>query len=776
MFVTMAAAQVSTPSTDARRIFATHDYTTTTGSSAGLREVWVDVKTPGARHPSDARTYAVGTIELQSNDVDPKFSGVAVGLPVDGYRTFNVGTTKQIAILQCRLADESIVWQRYFYGDATGDAARFTNARAVAVWPAEDPEDARIAICGETAEKILPLSQLTSELTNANASDPTGFVAVFDGAGVLQWSYQFYGHSFSQRCAITDLSIRVEQEGGTTYDVVTYCGISTHGNYSGATTPMTPLLPFDAPVPAQGSSYVGAGGDTDNGLGTWDGIFGRLRHDRTGGTTSKVFHSILGGSEMDGLFGLAALTEDRYGLVGNTTRLSSTQSAYAFPFTHGTADWNNAGGITPAYSVGTLTLFDASPTRTGNKLSLKGSYPIGRVGSWTTVARDIAVCVNTPVSPGDGFLAAIVGSTDDYTNDTNSLITSLSCTPGGQVSQGGGFDGFLATAFFEHSLSATTPVVFLYATFYGGSGYDALNGVAMCRDDNDRAYVTGQTNGSGSYDLIAGQYDLAATLLRSDVIGGSNAEASAPMGQSHATTGSFGYLSSIAGVPAGGGVDVDWRGRVTAVGGSTSAGQTVPFPNFGSGNLGPRGGVDGVRATFDMLPPGVWLTDGTGTRASAHGSLPQPSGYNGSVTPAACVAPFGHLPGAAGLTVSRGQIRYYGADPAGGTSDVLISSRAQVAGGGFVGAVMQVGFPGSPSFNGLAPNIEFWTPTNPVTLTATSSGLAEWRIFPSSLSSFMPNGNYEFTIQAIYLLSNPLSCDSGATLGLVASPGLVISY
>lgn len=774
MFTAMAAAQAST---DARRILATHDYTTTAGAAAGLREVWVDVKTPGARHPNDARTYAVGTIELESNDVDSKFSGEDVRPPVDTYRTFNLNSgTKQVVILQCRLADESIAWQRYFYGETSVDEARFTNARAVSVWPAEDPEDVRIAICGETAERRLPFSQLTTELANANASDPTGFLAVFDGAGVLKWSHQFYGHSFSQRCAITDLSIRVEQEGETTYDVVTYCGISTHGNYPGATTPLTPLLPFDAPVPAQGSSYVGAGGGTDNGLGTWDGIFGRLQHDRAGGTTSKVFHSVLGGSEMDGSFGLAALTEDRYAVVGNTTRLSSAQSAYAFPFTHSTADWNNVGGSTPAYSVGTLTLFDASPTRSGNKLSLTASYALGRVGSSTTIARDVAVREGSAWSPGLGFFGAIVGTTDDWSSSTDNLITNLASGTGTQGSWGGGFDGFLATLVVQQSLSATNPVIFLSTTFHGGTGDDGLNGVAMVQDDNDRYLVTGQTDsaGNGGHDLVVAEYDHNAYLLRSDVIGGSNIEASAPMGQNHATTGSFGYLSGIAGVPAGGGVDVDGRGRVTVVGSSLSAGQSPPFPNFGASNLGPLGGVDGVRATFDMLPPGVWRTDGTGTRASVHGTVPQPSGYNGGITPAACVSPFGHLPGAPGVPVTRGQIRYQGPDPAGGASNVLISSRIQATSTLFIGAVMQVGFPGSPGSDVLAPNIEFWTPTNPSALIATATGAADWLIFPTGAG--MPSGSYEFTIQAIYLLTSPLSCDTGATLGLVASPGLVISY
>jgi hypothetical protein len=45
-------------------------------------------------------------------------------------------------------------------------------------------------------------------------------------------------------------------------------------------------------------------------------------------------------------------------------------------------------------------------------------------------------------------------------------------------------------------------------------------------------------------------------------------------------------------------------------------------------------------------------------------------------------------------------------------------------------------------------------------------------VFPGG----MPSGSYEFTVQIVFLLSSALSCDSGATLALAATPGLVISY
>ena len=303
--------------------YSTHDWTVSGAEPiTAFPEAWADVKSPG-----DGRQYTVGTIEVQYTGVGAEFSE-EFAFPVTGASGFDftlLGVRRQVVMLQCTDATQSIVWQRYFYGSSTEAALRASNARAVAVWPTGIPTTTRIAICGETYDERLPEEGEGLEFTAATATSPTGFIAVLNGAGDLLWTHHVFGSDPSQSCAITDVSIRVEPDGRET---VTYCGISSHGD-PGAGVPLSPVKPF-APITEDPVSMVptSSGGDTDHGLFQWDGIVGRVSF-VPGEGKGIEFHSIVGGLEQDGLFGLAEIVfepegRDRFAVVGATQWASAT--------------------------------------------------------------------------------------------------------------------------------------------------------------------------------------------------------------------------------------------------------------------------------------------------------------------------------------------------------------------------------------------------------------------------------------------------------------------
>ncbi|MCA8977335.1 MAG: hypothetical protein KDC98_21615, partial [Planctomycetes bacterium] len=310
--------------------FTTHDATTTVSHTPpALFEAWADVKTTGGLVPGSGWTFCVGTIEVSTTDPtdNPTFSDKAVVPPL-GAALFQIpGTatfaTKQVVVLQARgpdpsvtgpNADQDIRWQRLFYGDSglwtsttIGPIGRTaTNARAVSVWPVWkeatgelDQVETRIAICGETYDSRLPNNQFNGTggwnkfygpiqfQANYPRGLPSGFIAVYRGNGDLLWSHQFFFEDASippggpeGACAITDVSIRVEQVGEVKRDVVTYCGISSFGLRLNETTALTAYRSYAAPTSAV-TGYVPGGGATDNSnngaiLDQWDGIVGRI--------------------------------------------------------------------------------------------------------------------------------------------------------------------------------------------------------------------------------------------------------------------------------------------------------------------------------------------------------------------------------------------------------------------------------------------------------------------------------------------------------------------
>jgi len=436
---------VAAPAQEVQAPFSTHDWTvSTTGEGGIFNEAWADVKAPG-----DGMQYAVGTIEVNDTANTPMFSGSPVSI-AGGAASFTLAAAnrRQVVILQATDTNQAIMWQSYFYGLTTGILDRATNARGISVWAAADPEDARVAICGETYDAELPLSQDSFGAATVNA--PTGFFAVFDGNGTLLWSRHMFGVDPTQSCAITDLSIRVDAEGN---DVVTYCGISSHG-VPAAATPLSPVDPFPA--------TVGNGGATNQGIGQWDGIVGRVSRSAAGVQT-PTFHSIVGGPEQDGLFGIAEIEADRFIVVGGTRWAGATPPPAGFEFP--------LLGLLPGpFDIGVAVVFDFD-AGTSNWL-LESTLPLGSSGEVSTLARDVLVLRDGFAIVDAGSFAtpalhsvAIVGST----NDPDLFAPFLN--PVAPAMQGP-TDGFVAIA---HDLPGSLTAAM--GRYHGGDGNDGLTGV-----------------------------------------------------------------------------------------------------------------------------------------------------------------------------------------------------------------------------------------------------------------------------------------------------------
>lgn len=748
----------------------THDHTTSTDGERN--EVWADVKAPG-----DGRVYSVGTIEVETIDSSSTFSDVGITKPTVVAQDFsNVTPRRQVVVLQVVDSAQQIVWQKYFYGDSNsglspGVRTAGTNARGIAVWPATDPLDMRIAICGETYDMQLPASQLSSPLSPWSAAHPTGFVAVYDGSGNLLWTHQFYSNNHLADCAITDLSIRVEQRGESTYDVVTYCGMSTHGAPSG-TLPLSPLLPF---APLSLGSCTNAGGDTDNGDQQWDGIVGRLvRSHAPSSSTVQEFHSIVGGVEQDACFGIVEASKDIFYVVATTTKTSASTTLAAFP------NGYQCLSAEPSYCVGALLEFDASATvnTTPGDLVLAESRLLGTVAEGVaTCARDVTYVYDTFNDVG---IVHVVGSTTD-----EDFVVSLGNPVNGiQASYGGGVDGFLVTAV------ATIPGFNIYhGGFYGGSLDEMLTGVAVWNEFPDHVYLVGygDTSAPGHEIHYASVYgDAIVTsptvqtqrIVRRGTIGGSAADRTAVMGDLKATdSGSgFDYQERDLGSHAGGGAAVDHRSRLHVAGATSSddleeSPSTWPYP----GRVF-KGGSDGVRLSLDMLPIGVWRTDGTGTDDVGTPVAQPGSGIDGGTTPAICRGAFGIQIFGSGLSVSSAKrilLDYDGPAPDHNETPIILIDRPHFD-TGFLAAVLDVSILGTPS---IILGMETWlNPSTATTYPLTwTGGTMEWQL------GALPAGPFGFSLQVFCLLNTSVPCFDPVSsttnyYSTIASPALTIEY
>ncbi|MBX3464330.1 MAG: hypothetical protein KF830_14255 [Planctomycetes bacterium] len=686
--------------------YSTHDQTQSVGGEGGeFAEAWADIKTPG-----DGFQYAVGTIEVR--DTRPGIAQFSDedAIPASGIGSFLLPAPnrRQVVILQITEVDtQTIDRQRYYYGFTPDQLLRATNARGISVWAASSRADTRIAICGEAYDRDLPLSQASPAA--ASASAPSGFIAVFNGLGALLWTHHLFGVDTGGCCAVTDVSIRVDEEGS---DVVTYCGISSHGVPAG-TCSLAPVVAFPA--------FLGdSGGATDHGLGQWDGIVGRVTRTQAG-VQNIDFHAIVGGPEQDGLFGIAEIEADRFAVVGGTTWAGSTPppSGRAFP---------GLGSMPSPFDLGVAVVFAETP----GGWVVDSSYPIGNSGEVHTLARDVLVLRDSVAQlDGQGNAApaahalVVVGSTNDanlFAGIAQPQIPAMQGSTDGFVLMLLDFPGFVAA---------------LLGRFHGGAGDDGLVGVQGWSEYADHFVVTGFTTGLGGAGYgTAGALDISVESfyvstdatgplppaelrsLRQAWVSGSSVDRPAAMGVLHATSLGLAFdtgPNQLLGLPPGGGIAVDQRSRVNVVGQTSSSDYYQPV-----GGRSYDASLDAVRTVFDMIPPGVGRTDGTGDQ----GLFVLPLGFTGGTTPACALAEFGKRIGEPAPEVPRILLEYEGPQPqagAAGATLLVIRPTAPIVPGALASSAIAAGFqfdfPGvnaPPAFLG---DVEIFVTDNPSVFT-----------------------------------------------------------
>jgi hypothetical protein len=839
-----------------RQVFSTHDWTPSQlyfpdGYYNPFVETWADVKTPGGRPrfdqadggliPDKRRTYCVGTIEVNTTRDVPtlypggfvlpaaQFSGSPVGVGgLSNYRFSmpNVTQRRQVVIVQCNRTDRGtkgaglpdpngIVWQQYFYGQTGApellNYTRATNARAISVWEAEDAEDARIAICGESWDERMPLSQ-----GGGIAAGVGGYVAVFDGFGTLKWTHHFFSpNAPTGRTAVTDLAIRRDASGN---DIVTYCGVTTIGD-PGLGSSMSPKHPFAAP--AAGLTT----GSTVQPPGQWDGFVGRLFRAPAATSATTVFHSIVGGPGQDGLFGLAEISPDRFVVVGSTESTPSGTTPLEFPLAE-----LGVALLSPPYQVGAALVFDASAvsqTTPGN-LSLVFGAALGRAEpGLATIARDVDVGFEVTMATSSGPAVApaiyIVGSTNDaafrptqsfLSVDPQSNQPTFRVRPdpldGGTF--GGAVDGFIAV-YREGPTLTLWPHTFRY---WGGPESDSLHGVNGWNEFSEHVAVVGARVsdplqradiGVSTYlfDNAFGPGVLPGTtatpndsqrlrVMRETLVGGTFDDRPAVMGLANitdATTGSVqhgAFLTFQLGqAAAGGGVSVANDGRVTAVG------RTLPtngnYPVAGLQARGPDEGADAVRTDLDMVPQsvsgagqaaGVSRTDGTGWPAG----FPI-AGYSGGTTPACGLGNFGRRVGEPLPPLARMLIDYEGLPPAVGVKDAaLVVSRPAAVPGSLAIGVLWVGFPTLVGPTAVVDGVEFWA--DPATWVLLLDPWPSARAYRVPMAAFPPTGGVSLSMQLHCLLDptpgagsflfTPVTHAPGCVSEFVASPALWFGF
>jgi len=775
--------------------YSTHDWTAPvgfSGESIDYREFWADVKTPG-----DGYAYAVGTIEVQDTRLGSQFSQQPAS--PSGASAFLLGANvvRQVVMLQrTGVVSQLNQPQRYFYGNSpVAQNLRSTSARGISVWPQANPADTRVVICGETYDQTLPQSQDSLVgFTSAVGNNATGFLAVYDGNLNLLWTHHFFGTRATGQSAVTDISVRVVGEPGDQRDVITYCGISTFGSPAGGNAWMTPVRPFTAPSSTAlcgASVRAWANGSTDNGSAQWDGFVGRLsRGHAPGGTTAVDFHSVVGGTQQDGLFGISELEGNKFAVCGSSSSAGTVSAGLVSP--------GVCVQATDTYCVGTVMVFDASPVAGGGALKLELAEVIGQPGAMHTIARDIHAQPGANVPYGGSIfpdLIIVAGSTDDPGLPNRGLLR--------QTAFSGPTDGFLwAGGILQAPAGPSLAVQAVeYQGLPGASGYTGVN---AWNEFANHAVATGFREQAGSpgvsdfdiasYYLETSAYPLPPAtvgmrLLTRGGLGGSAEDRPTAMGPQEVTIGGFGpsFQTFGLGNHAGGGVAQGSSGRVQVVGTTVS----VDFPVVGTGR--PRSTVlipaglasreDAVRAVLDLLPFGVRRTDGTGNSLNLAGLVFPPTGTDGGTTPPCGRQPFGRQVGVAPplLAQTRLLIDFDGPPPAAGTNAGIVVVRTPPTAGWTLAAI-QIGFPG---VGGLSPipilvnSSEVWTPFYASLLSFPAAPNAT---FYALIPGFPPPPA-QFTIQAFFLLSSSVEGGNpaqgilcGGTETVVATPALYIDY
>lgn len=792
---------------------ATYDWTEgPADANLGLREVWVDAKSPG-----DGWTYQVGTAEVVRTRETPgnpqpvTYSGVAIE-PAIGLLGFEIGTKKQVVVLQAIRPNQSIAWQRFYYGFVE-NSERWTNARAISVWAGPTREATRIAICGETTNDRMPLDQLLGGV--AGTVNSKGFIAVFDGRGDLLWSYTLLCQhatnlALTGDVVVTDVAMRVE--GGE--DVVTYCGFSNGGTEGLSAASIAPLRPFAAPT--IGCSHALAGGAAHNGSGSpptgtpgaCDGFVGRLRRPQVTASPAAVdFHSVVGGSGDDVLNGIAEIDANRFVVVGSSRRNEGPVGALGFPFTASGINPSAAACVasdqsTPAHRAGVVMLFRVpSPAVPPDNLVLEwsrflGSGPTGLAsqnGGRDTVARDVVVQRNYVAG---GFPAAqivIVGRTTEEPAALFVTSQGLPAAAGAGVALAGPADGFVITYRDWDGIPSANEMTF--GAYWGGEGDDSLSGVQSWNEHVDHFTVCGvqsRNSASGSGDVVMTTFWMENASTR--LVATREVQLAAAQPTAKYLTAALGTVNRGFETQAGGGVAVDERGRVTVVGAhdvvslgarypaSTLANAPTLTPGRPSTNAG-----EAYRVVLDMLPANVGRTDGTGAPTPAGmASYPLPGIYGGT-TPECALSPFGNR-GDGVPALARMLIDYVGPDPANNQPMRVVVDRPPYLAGSV--SAWQVGFPGDASGAPVIwpEGLILWTPNWQLLTTMVTAGGGgsvdfQW-VLPSVGAPTPPaTVSVTLTVQLVSLLAAPIPggstgpvCPSGGSSGWAASPAMWFQY
>lgn len=793
-----------------------------TGNADNLREQWADVKTPWGP-AGNRRTYSVGTIEVRRTETSPglvEFSEADAIVVPDAWPVFNIQSTtlrRQVVMLQCVDETQNIQWQRFFYGQSGTLANQAANARAVSVWPALTEEETRVAICGEVFDEEIPLANYQG-VAFPTPGFATGFIAVYNGGGDLLWTHHLFVPGSARQAAVTDLSIRREAVApGSTVDVVTYCGVTTHGTPS--TGPLAPVHPFTNATAGESN------GATNVGAGQWDGFVGQVECGN--GVPRTRFHSTVSATGQNGLFGLAEMRMDRFVVVGSTL----LGGAVAHPGT-------SQSVVTGSVTAGVILVFDAAPTRQAQPLQLEGVRPVGDLnGTPSTLGeqthlRDVAIGFNAATTPPNArtdprHMIYVVGSTNHDLVVVNSFAAAVAVNVSVLFPHGAS-DGLLLTLADVDN----APPDFRLAGYIGGPDEDGLTGVGSWSEYGERFTLTGWTGAvyapppfhiTGGDILVESWFeDVAAevypptqppsnaetiTRLRSTTIGGTTGGAQGilfhdrpcGMGKDTATV-AGGWVTYGLGDPAGGGVAVDARTRATVVGVTYSSDYPVEGggrPSDGALTSGPGTRLpDAVRSTMDLLPLRVGRTDGSGDPLPLPNPPPQ---FDGGTTPACGLAPFGIQIGGPGPGVLLDDLRYPpllrvmldyegpapdGVNGVAGASVVMVRPPSAPVGGAnpwqqsVIAAALRLGLP-QPTI--LVPElIELWTLPDPLALIGVGepNQPIRQRLVPAAGGAMVPlPPGMQLTVQLVCLVSTPVPsgmCGPNEFTTVVASPAIWI--
>jgi hypothetical protein len=790
--------------------YSTHD---SVSIASPVLDTWADVKSPG-----DGRIYSVGTTVIRKpGGVVSQFSEKDTPLEETGPLSF---TEKQVVILQVADPDnpqhpDGVAWQSYFGGREhvlQTQLQQPSYGRAISVWPAQDasgaPDDlnTRIAICGETYDPRLPRPAAPDRTNWSTAASPAGFIAVYDGAGRLLWSYHFFGENQFASTTITDVSIRVDPV--TQRDIVTYCGMSTNGVYvaTGGATPWStipPVRPFQqAPPFSQGDTHHAIAPTVA--VGTWDGLVGRLsaphdvplgvvpRIDPTPGSppvtpfVSMEFHSIVGGGGNDGLFGLTEINAGVFAVVG-ATRSSVGQRPGWFPMTNRL--WGTQSstqqlvdfGTLPSWHLGVVLVF-LDPGQPAD-LVLLGSSPIGSPFERTT-AHDV-------LWHGDQLYA--VGTTDD--SALPSVFASQAYEPLAPqpfvATRQGLTDGYVAMCRFDGAVQDGRVT---YASYLGTGGHrGGATGIAAWNEHADHLAVVGwveRTQPARARIVIDSLFREGDALSRvrhleiqhespNPSIDPAFAEREDRPGALEAS-----FFTALQHFPAwlpnpdlgpacGGGVAVDPRGLISVVGSSTPLIHNEPeYPIRGPAaqirrhRTRLRLDYDAIRSMVCMLPDNVCRTDGIWCPTLGWS---RSAGSDGGTTPRCALERFGNT--LATPSLRRIFIDFEG-QPAPGYPAAILIDRPPA--GMWSGGVLQIGFPNAlPIVTTAFPGVELWLNGQANYLLPAFQTNGSYRE-PLWGPGGLPAGSHQFSVQFVSVLAQPL-CQNGSFVW-AASPALMVGY